>query len=92
MKLAAWRGNNVLITDRVGDPVLTMNRMGNVVEAAGAVECDDLFDSDSSEEGLARSVATWIEWTADEAGEFCGADIHPQIRDLVVALAPCFVD
>jgi hypothetical protein len=88
MKLGAWRGANVLMTDGAGTPVLAVDETGNVVEclrpAGRLVEAP-------AKESLARSVAGWIEWNADEPGEFQSADIHPDIRDLVVMLAPALV-
>ena len=100
MKLERWRGWNVLLTDGVGLPILRLDRDGNVVEAGGAVisqypvtnkpASPDMSPSDA--EGLARSVAEWIAWVSDEPGEFRGADIHPQLRERVIALAPDAVE
>jgi hypothetical protein len=88
MKLERWRGWNVLVTDAVGLPILRLDDMGNVVEAGGHTVSAYPIVAATDAEGLARSVASWIEWSSDEPGEFRAGDIHPQLRDLVVALAP----
>ncbi len=88
MQLERWRGWNVLLTDAVGLPILRLDPVGNVVEAGGAVVSQYPISTEADKEGLARSVAEWIEWTTDEPGEFRGGDIHPQLRDRVLALAP----
>ena len=92
MKLERWRGWNVLLTDGVGLPILRLDSDGNVVEAGGAVISQYPIVSASDAEGLARSVADWIAWVSDEPGEFRGADIHPQLRERVIALAPDAVE
>jgi hypothetical protein len=92
MKLERWRGWNVLVTDGVGLPILRLDKDGNVVEAGGAVISQYPIMSASDAEGLARSVADWIAWVSDEPGEFRGADIHPQLRERVIALAPDAVE
>lgn len=91
MKLERWRGANVLLTDGAKHPLLVLSPHGNVVEWSSATDTatdDHLAPSDDS---LARSVAGWITWTADEPGEFRAVDVHPRIRDLVRALAPDLV-
>jgi hypothetical protein len=85
LKLDRWRGLNVLLTDQVGLPILRLDALGNVVEAGGHPVSPYAIDSDA--EALARSVAGWIEWSSDEPGEFSASDIHPQLRERVVALA-----
>jgi hypothetical protein len=37
-------------------------------------------------------VADWIAWTTDEPGEYRESDIHPQLRERVIALQPDAVD
>jgi hypothetical protein len=92
MKLERWRGWNVLLTDGVGLPILRLDKDGNVVEAGGAVISQYPITTASDADGLARSVATWIAWISDEPGEFRGDDIHPQLRERVIALAPDAVE
>ncbi len=88
MKLERWRGWNVLLTDAVGLPILRLDESGNVVEAGGAVVSQYPVKPAADEDGLARSVADWIAWTTEEPGEFRSGDIHPQLRDRVIALQP----
>jgi hypothetical protein len=85
MKLRAWRGENVLVTDGAGTPLLCIDERGNVVDA---VRPPPRPVEAPPRESLARSVAGWLAWTADEPGEFHPDHIHPEIRDLVLALAP----
>jgi hypothetical protein len=88
MKLVNWRGERVVLTDPMGGPVLKVDRWGTLVEDARPRTFDDDEAPSPDLGALARNVATWIEWTSDEPGEFSLDDIHPQIRDLVAALAP----
>ena len=88
MKLGAWRGANVLMTDGAGTPVLAVDERGNVVECLRVAEA---IVEAPPPDSLARSVAGWIEWNADEPGEFAPENIHPEIRDLVVSLAPMLI-
>ena len=74
MKLEAWRGANVLVTDGAGRPVLILDRLPDNVES------------------IARSVADWIRFVAEEYHEFRGCDIHPQVRARVGELAPDYVE
>jgi hypothetical protein len=89
VKLDRWRGANVLLTDGAEHPLLVLSPLGNVVEWRGPPPPDDI-DAPAAD-SLARSVASWIAWTADEPFEFRAADVHPVIRDLVRALAPDLV-
>jgi hypothetical protein len=91
VKLEHWRGANVLLTDGAKHPVLVLGPHGNVVEWSGATEAANDDHPAPSDDSLARSVAGWITWTADEPGEFRAVDVHPRIRDLVRALAPDLV-
>jgi hypothetical protein len=90
MTLERWRGENVLVTDALGLPVLGVDARGNVVEMlrAGAGPSVQV----GTVESLARSVAGWIAWTADEPGEFRACDIHPAIRARVSELVPEHVE
>ena len=92
MKLSAWRGNNVLITDRLGFPVLELDGNGNLKESdgRGSTPRGPLANFPSLER-LAAKVAIWIEWTAIEPGEFRKRDIHPDIREGVARIAEEFV-
>ena len=92
MKLERWRGWNVLLTDAVGLPILRLDASGNVVESHGAPVSAYPVRTASDTEGLARSVADWIAFTSDEPGEFRAQDIHPQLRDRVIALQPDAVE
>jgi hypothetical protein len=93
MKLASWRGNNVLITDLLGFPVLELDENGNLKESdgRGGSSPREPLASFSSLERLAAKVAIWIEWTALEPGEFRKRDIHPEIREQVARIADEFV-
>ena len=92
MKLTSWRGNNVLITDRLGFPVLELDDNGNLRESDGRGSSPRApLASFRSLERLAAKVAIWIEWTAIEAGEFRKRDIHPDIRERVAQIAEEFV-
>src|SRR5262245_33054077 len=94
MKLTAWRGVNVLITDRAGMPVLKLDANGNLEETApnGVNGQEEAPASVRSLDRLAAKVAIWIEWTAIEPGEFRTGDIHPDIREQVAAIAEDLVD
>lgn len=89
MKLERWRGANVLLTDGAEHPLLMLGPLGNVVEWRGAAPPDDVEAPPA--DSLARSVAGWMAWTAEEPFEFRAADVHPTIRELVRALAPDLV-
>ena len=92
MKLTSWRGNNVLITDGLGFPVLELDGNGNLKESDGRGSSPPApLASFSSLERLAAKVAIWIEWTAIEPGEFRKRDIHPDIRERVAQIAEEFV-
>lgn len=93
MKLASWRGNNVVITDSIGLPVLELDANGNLKESDGRGGSSPRapLANFSSLERLAAKVAIWIEWTAVEPGEFRKRDIHPQIREQVARIAEEFV-
>jgi hypothetical protein len=92
VKLERWRGWNVLLTDAVGLPILRLDESGNVVEAGGKPVSQYPLATSADTEGLARSVADWIAWVSDEPGEFRGCDIHPQLRERVIALQPGAVE
>jgi len=89
VKLEPWRGENVLLTDGKAHPLLVLGPLGNVVEWHGTPTADSIEAPPA--ESLARSVAGWITWTADEPFEFRADDVHPRIRELVRALAPDLV-
>ena len=92
MKLTSWRGNTVLITDRLGFPVLELDDNGNLKESDGRRSSPRApLASFSSLERLAAKVAIWIEWTAIEPAEFRKRDIHPDIRERVAQIAEEFV-
>jgi hypothetical protein len=92
MKLTTWRGNNVLITDRMGFPVLELDENGNLKESDGrGTRQREALANFPSLERLAAKVAIWIEWTAIEPGEFRKRDIHPDIRERVAQIADEFV-
>ena len=91
MKLSPWRGNNVLITDSIGFPVLELDEKGNLKESTGRSTPNRPLASFPSLERLAAKVAIWIEWTALEPGEFQKGDIHPDIREQVARIAQEFV-
>jgi hypothetical protein len=93
MKLSSWRGNNVLITDSLGFPVLELDSKGNLKESDGREpgSTQAPLANVPSLERLAAKVAIWIEWTAIEPGEFHAGDIHPEIRDRVRQIAEEFV-
>src|SRR5262249_13238920 len=93
MKLAFWRGNNVLITDSLGFPVLELDENGNLKESEGrgGSSRGRPVANFPSLERLAAKVAIWIEWTAVEPDEFCKRDIHPEIREQVARIAEEFV-
>ena len=83
MKLTPWRGNNVLITDPLGFPVLELDEKGNLKESDGREGSSPRrpLANFPSLERMAAKVAIWIEWTAVEPGEFRKCDIHPDIRE-----------
>jgi hypothetical protein len=89
VKLERWRGDNVLVTDGAEHPLLVLGPLGNVIEWRGDLTGGDIEPPPA--ESLARSVASWIAWTADEPGEFRADDVHPRIREMVRALAPDLV-
>ena len=92
MTLSRWRGVNVLVTDGAGLPVLVIGRLGNVVEGLSPEAREGPIETGRSAESLARSVASWIEFTLSEPGELPADDIHPNIRERVLELAPEWVD
>lgn len=92
MRLRPWRGENVLVTDAIGLPILQLDARGNVVEAGGHPVSPYPIELGEDPERLARSVATWILYTAEELGEFRTTDLHPQIRARVAELVPDWVE
>jgi hypothetical protein len=88
MKLSYWRGENVLLTDPVGAPILKLDARGNVTEAFGRPPPTEPAVEVRSIPRLVASVALWIEWTAIEHGEFRLVDLHPELRDGIARLIP----
>jgi hypothetical protein len=91
MKLAPWRGPNVVIACGRNRPVLELDQRGNLKESDGSREPPAQAVDVPSLDRLAARVAIWIEWTATEACEFRLNDIHPDIRAQVARIAAPFV-
>jgi hypothetical protein len=88
LKLSDWRGNNVLITDDTGAPLLKLDAAGALLTPKGRARtaADDSAHEIASLSWLASSVAGWIDWHGLVESGLRLDNVHPQLRDLVSPL------
>lgn len=87
-----WRGGRTLVTHPDGNPRLWLDHEGELCATSGALTVyDENVVVDRCE--LASWVAEWVARTAEHDGApIAYDDIHPDVRRLVLAMAPASVD